>query len=173
LTTVNPVQDRGGSGGAGLLVSILLRFPEIGSVTFDPSGHSLCLTLLIHKRISPARYDALRLLILESLAAFAYLQGFQPRMAEVNRTAFRGVTAIEITRDAETLSREEIALLIGLARERFGEELVVDPDTDLPEEDMIVQEQLIDEALDHLREVRQQYNLIAYREGGRVLVFNK
>jgi len=167
------VQDRGGSGGAGLLVSILLRFPEVGSVTFDPSCHSLCLTLLIHKRITRARYEALRLLVLESLAAFAYLQGLQPRIAEVSRTAFKGVTAIEITRDAESISREEIALLIGLARERFGEELVVDADADLPEEDMLIQEQLIDEALDHLRDVRQQYNLIAYREGGRVLVFNK
>jgi len=173
LTTANVVQDRGGSGGAGLLVSILLRFPEVGSVTFDPACHSLRFTLLINRRISAARYEKLRGLMLESLSALAFLQGFQPRLVDVTRTSFRGVTAIEVARDAETLSREEIALLISLAREGFGEELVVDAEADLPEEDMLVQEQLIDEALDHLRDARQPYNLIAYREGGRVLVFNK
>lgn len=173
MTTANIVQDRGGSGGAGLLVSILLRFPEVGSVTFDPARHALRFTLLIHRRLSASRYKRLRALIVESLSALAHLQGLSPRLVEVGQSSFQGVTAVEVARDAETLSREEISLLIGLAREGFGEELVVDSDGDLPEEDLLVQEQLIDEALDYLRDVRQPYNLIAYREGGRVLVFNK
>jgi len=173
LTTAKNIQDRGGSGSAGLLVSILLRFPEVGSVTFDPQSHALCFTLLLKQRMVAESFRNLQVLVLESIAAFSFLQGIEPRLIDITRTSLQGLTAIEISRDAETLTREEISLLIGLMRSHFGEGLVVESDSGLMEEDLIVQEQLIDEALDDLRETQQQQNLIAYREGGRVLVFNK
>ncbi|MDP2872979.1 MAG: hypothetical protein Q8P31_10640 [Bacillota bacterium] len=173
MTTAKNIQDRGGSGGAGLLVSILLRFPEVGSVTFDPQSHALCFTLLLRQRMALGSFRTLQNLVLESVEAFSFLQGIEPRLVDVTRTSLQGLTAIEISRDAETLTREEISLLIGLMRSNFGDVLVVESDSGLMEEDLIVQEQLIDEALDDLRETQQQHNLIAYREGGRVLVFNK
>lgn len=173
LTTAKSIQDRGGSGSAGLLVSILLRFPEVGSVTFDPHSHALCFTLLLKQRMVADGFRRLQVLVLESVAAFSFLQGIEPRLVDINRTSLQGLTAIEISRDVETLTREEISLLIGLMRARFSDGLVVESDSGLMEEDLIVQEQLIDEALDDLRETQQQHNLIAYREGGRVLVFNK
>jgi hypothetical protein len=142
-------------------------------VTFDPEGHVLRFTLLVRGRLSPEAFSGLRELVVDSVDAFGQLQGMQPRALSLDRTTFRGVTAIEFTRDVETLSREEIAMLIGLLRDRFAEGLVVETDGGLVEEELIVQEQLIDAALDDLRDARGLQNLIAYREGGRVLVFNK
>ncbi len=171
--TINDGHDRSGTGSAGLLVSILLRFPEVGSVTFDPLSHSLRFTLLVRGRLGADAFGRLRALLEDSVRAFGSLQGAEPRLLAVERTSFRSVTAIELTRDVETLTREEIALLIELARDGFGDGLVVESDGTLVEEDLLVQEQLIDAALDDLRDARGQQNLIAYREGGRVMVFNK
>jgi len=173
LTTTNLSQERSGPGHAGLLVSILLRFPEVGSVTFDPERHAMRFTLLVRGRLSAKAYGDLRDLVTDSVTAFGLLQGAEPRLLQLERTTFRGVTAVEFARDVETLSREEIGMLISLLRDRFGDGLVVETDGGLLEEDLLVQEQLIDAALDDLRDARGQQNLIAYREGGRVLVFNK
>jgi hypothetical protein len=171
--TINAMQDRSGTNSAGLLVSILLRFPEVGSVTFDPVHHSLRFTLLVRGRLDAEAFGRVRELLEDSVRAFGTLQGAEPRLLDVERTSFQRVTAIELVRDVETLTREEIAMLIELARDGFGDGLVVESDGSLVEEDLIVQEQLIDAALDDLRDSRGQQNLIAYREGGRVMVFNK
>lgn len=173
MNNTNIAPDRSGPGSAGLLVSILLRFPEVGSVTFDPDNHSLRFTLLVRGRLESTGYEQLLELLDSSVRAFGVLQGADPRLLGVERTSFGQVTAIEFTRDVETLTREEIAMLIELARDGFGERLVVEADGALVEEDLLVQEQLIDAALDDLRDARGQQNLIAYREGGRVMVFNK
>lgn len=172
MTTVNSPQERAGASQAGLLVSILLRFPEVGSVKFDPQTHVLRFTLLLRGRMSDPAYSALRELVGDSVGALGALQGTEARTLGLDRTTFGGVTAIEFARDVETLSRDEIAMLIALLRDRFSDSLVVETDG-LVEEEQLVQEQLIDAALDDLRDMRGQQNLIAYREGGRVLVFNK
>ncbi len=173
MTTSNIPQERSGSGSTGLLVSILLRFPEVGSVTYDPHAHALRFTLLVRGKLSAPGFGELKGLITESVYALSMLQGVDTRIVRLERTTLRGVTAVEMTRDVETLTREEIAMLIALARERFGDGLVVESESGLIEEDLVVQEQLIDAALDDLRDARQHQNLIAYREGGRVMVFNK
>ena len=173
MTTPNNTQERAGSGSAGLLVSILLRFPEVGSVTYDPQHHALRFTMLFRGKLTAQSFGELRELVTESVLALSQLQGVEVRIIDVERTAFKGVTALAVLRDVETLTREEIAMLIALARSRFGDGMVVEAESGLIEEDLLVQEQLIDAALDDLRDARQHQNLIAYREGGRVMVFNK
>lgn len=173
MTTPDSAHERTGPGSAGLLVSILLRFPEVGSVTYDPGDHSLTFTMLFRGKLSAPDFASLRELVVESVLTLAALQGTDTRVVDVERTSLKGVTALVILRDAETLTREEIAMLIALIRDRSGDAMVVEAEGGLVEEDLLMQEQLIDAALDDLRDARQQHNLIAYREGGRVMVFNK
>lgn len=173
MTTSNSMQERPGSGSAGLLVSILLRFPEVGSVTYDPAHHALRFTMLFRGKLTAQGFAELRHLVTESVLALSMLQGAEARTIDVERTTFKGVTALGVLRDVESLTREEIAMLIALIRDRFGDGMVVEAEGGLIEEDLLVQEQLIDAALDDLRDARQHQNLIAYREGGRVMVFNK
>jgi hypothetical protein len=41
------------------------------------------------------------------------------------------------------------------------------------EEDLLVQEEIIDEMLQDVKDCRQDKNIVAFREEGRVVVFNK
>jgi Zn-dependent oligopeptidase len=81
-------------------------------------------------------------------------------------------TFIEIHRDVDTITREEISLLIQLLSEEFAAALIVDS-RDNDQEEQEVQEELIGHMLEHFRVINQHNKLFAYREDGRVLVFNK
>ena len=78
-----------------------------------------------------------------------------------------------MTRDVASLSQEELALVIGLMKDTLGDRLVVDHNDGSPDEDLSMQEELIQEMLEDIKEDKLEKNLIAFREEGRVLVFNK
>lgn len=84
-----------------------------------------------------------------------------------------GIGILQITRDVATLSQTELALIVELVLDRFGPDLIVDDGDSLVEEDMLAQDELIREMLADLQDGRLERNLIAFRDGGRVLVFNK
>jgi len=64
-------------------------------------------------------------------------------------------------------------MILALAAEAFGKDLVVDRLPDVEHDELAAQEELIEEMLEDLRESPHEPNLIAFREEGRVLVFNQ
>ena len=82
------------------------------------------------------------------------------------------MTFVHVTRDLHSFGREELALLVTIFAERFGELLVRNPSADEPfEEDLAAQEDLIDCAIDSLRDPKQSKSLVGFREEKRVLVY--
>jgi len=166
--------QQGHSRGAELLVSILVRYPELGTLTIDPETASLRLTVLVARALSEGEQRELSARIIESLDALFTLTQVTPLKKEVSVVAERSVTAISVTRDITSISREEFALIVGLLRELFPNHLFVDRTQEtFVDEDLELQEDYIEEMLENLRAESVSTNLYAFREGGRVLVFNK
>ena len=86
---------------------------------------------------------------------------------------YDGLTFLEIIRNIESLTQEEIALITGVIREFFEEYLLLDQEDTLQEEDTVLQEEMIEHMLEDLKDSRQEKRLIGFREEGRVLVFNR
>ena len=80
---------------------------------------------------------------------------------------------LTILRDVATLSKGEIALIIVLLRENLSGKLMSDENDALLEEDLLVQEEVIDNMLENIKNQHNCNGLIGIREDGRVLVFNK
>ena len=83
------------------------------------------------------------------------------------------LTMVEIRRDVSTLTQEEISLVIALMRMEFRQQLVVDPGDSLYEDELALQDEMIEQMLEDLRESRSDRRLVAFREEGRVMVFNQ
>jgi len=82
------------------------------------------------------------------------------------------MTFVRITRDSESFSREELQMLTALVSERFGDSLLKSPvEEDLIDEDVAAQDELVDYALEALRDPSQQKSLVGFREEKRVLVY--
>jgi hypothetical protein len=160
-------------GTVSLFVSILVRYPEVASVTYRRESHCLRLSVLVRSGLPEERVAALRERIGKSIQAYVRLVDRETRVFDLAVKARQGVSVVEMWRDIDSLTQNELSLILTVVREFFGDELVVDSLPHVESEDLAVQEELIEEMLDDLRDFRQQPNLIAFREEGRVLVFNQ
>ncbi len=166
--------DQQVSDGANLIISMLVRYPEIGTINFNPEANSLKLTFMISGIPTVEEFESTKRLIINSIAAYHMLQGITDNNVDIELSSYEKVAMVTFIREVQTLSRGEINLVIKLLREHFSDRLVTDHNDAMLEEDLLFQEEVIEDMLEN---VRKQYNdhhsLIGIREDGRVFVFNK
>ncbi|MDI7246875.1 MAG: hypothetical protein QME92_05315 [Bacillota bacterium] len=167
--------DDGTANSVSLLISILVRYPEIATVKFVPEGKVLKFTFMGSRPVSEDVWMAFQDGLRERVQAYAALvHGMSPTL-QVERRDYAEVSLIEISRDASTLTQEEISLIIEYARAELGSSLITEDlaAEDAFDEDLVFQDEMIENMLEDLKETIQHRNLIGFREDGRVLVFNK
>ncbi|HCC33536.1 MAG TPA: hypothetical protein DEQ28_06545 [Clostridiales bacterium] len=159
--------------GVSLLISLLIRYPEVASVTYCPDPANLKLTFLLKRPLGLRRFRALKDRVVRSLDVYDRLEGGPPCSVSLRATTHGRVSVLEIRHDLARTAREGLSLIVELVRAELGGFLAVDSDSFPLEEDLATQEAAIEEMLDSLRESGTGRNLIAFREEGRVLVFNR
>lgn len=161
------------SDSIGLLISILVRYPEVGTINYDPIKQNLKFTFIFSCELEEAKLVNFKKKVIESIETYSNLEGRTPTFIDVSYCLCESFTMFEITRDVGTLTQEEISLAIDLVYINFEQHLVTEKNDYLMEEDLIMQEELIERMLENLKTSFPEKNLIAFREEGRVLVFNK
>lgn len=161
------------SDGVNLLISILVRYPEVGAIDYNPENQSLKLTFMLSGIPSDAELSATKKGIYDSIAAYHMLEGYDNTFADISMNVCDQVAMLKMIRDVKTLSKGEIALIITLLRDGFKNRLITDQNDSMQEEDLLVQEELIEDMLENLKKAQAGHKLIGIREDGRVLVFNK
>lgn len=161
------------SDGVNLLISILVRYPEIGTINYDADKHTIKLTFMLSTIPSETEFARLKATLTNSLAAYHVLQETKAAKADVDLSDCGGVAMLTILRDVPTLSKGEIALVITLLRDSLNNRLITDANDALLEEDLLIQEEVIDNMLANIKDQYTGKGLIGIREDGRVLVFNK
>ena len=162
------------SKSVSLLISILVRYPEVGSLHYDPLTQELRFTFLLTRALSEGETAALRERVVASLEALGHLEGRTMLECHLENSSLGDhLTMVEIRRDVSTLTQEEISLVIALMRMEFRQQLVVDPGDSLYEDELALQDEMIEQMLEDLRDSRSDRRLVAFREEGRVLVFNQ
>lgn len=156
--------------GVNLLVSLLVRYPEIATLAFDPRKNSITLKFMFLQPTDAVQWTPQRLS--ESLAAYHELVRIQPAVNELRMSNEGQLAMLTLERDVTTISKGEILLLIGVLREQIKALLVADP-VEAPPEDSGFQEELIENMLTSIKSNYGGQGLIGIREEGRVLVFNK
>lgn len=158
--------------GVGLLISILIRYPEVSTINFDPEQQVLRFNFIASGIINAENMDLFSNTLLNSIEALNELDNKKTVLSMINYQVCGNFTMIEIQRDVETLMREEIALIVALFRQNLENDLVTDDNNSLYEEDLLIQEEIIDHMLETIKRSNSDKKLFAFREEGRVLVFN-
>jgi len=161
------------SDGVNLLISILVRYPEIGTVTFDPKIHCLKLNFILSGMPPESDFNKIKKLLLDSITLYHILENLEKSNTDIFLNAYDQFAMLTIVRDVHTLSKGEITLIIALLRENLKDFLVTDPNDTLPEEDLLIQEEVIENMLENMKRTHADHSIIGIREDGRVLVFNK
>jgi hypothetical protein len=151
------------------VVALLVRYPEIHSVRSNPTDASVTLSFAVRERLDRARMRAFGDEVAEHIRALFDLRGEQPGTIAV--TADRdAVTFVHVTRDAATFAREELELVVALFAAAFGERLVCDGAASV-DDDPATREEVVEVALEALRDPAQRQRLVGFREEQRVLVY--
>ncbi len=157
----------------GLLISILVRYPEVATINFDPDQQVLKFNFIASGSLEPGEMASFSRTLLDSVEVFNKLENKVTRLSMIDYRECGNFTMIEIQRDVETLVREEIALIVALFRQHLENSLILDDGGSFYEEDLVIQEEIIDHMLESVKYCAGDKKLFAFREEGRVLVFNK
>lgn len=164
----DPVAD-----SIGLLISILVRYPEVGTINYEPETHVLTFTFVLSCLFMEEQLDSFQTKLFACLETYNYLEAKKPKIINLSSSVCRNFTVLEIRRDVETLSQTELSLIVSLIRQEFRDNLVAEESDNLIEEEILLQEELIGHMLENMKGAIPEKKLIAFREEGRVLVFNK
>jgi hypothetical protein len=155
-----------------LIVSLLIRYPEIATLSLNPEEGSFAFSFIFKRAFSPAEIKELRESLTESLYAMLELKNQQPSVLKISCRKLKGFSFLELKRDILSFSQEEITLVIGIIASKYAEEIIKDEDEGIAEEEQLFQEEMIDHMLEDLKDTRQERRLIGIREEGRVMIFN-
>jgi hypothetical protein len=160
------------SDAVGLIIALLVRFPQIATIGSNPTDGSLTLSFAVRAHLGVRVERELRDSVGEHVRSLLDIGRERPGIVTVVCESDRVVSFVRVTRDARSFTRDELQLLVSLLAERFGERLVVNPATDDDGyEDDSGADDLIEYALEALRDPAQQRSLVGFREEKRVLVY--
>lgn len=157
----------------GLLISILVRYPEVATINFDPENHLIKFTFIYSQILNVAELENLKTKLYDSIGAYNHLEGKETRFVSVSHQTCDDLTMVEVQRDVDSLVQEEIALIVEILHQYLNTNPVTEVSEQLFEEDLVAQEEFIDHLLETVKYSNQDKYLFAFREEGRVLVFNK
>lgn len=161
------------SNSMSLIAFLLVRYPEIGTIRFDPDQKTLQFSFILNKILMEPEFEAFKENLLLSMDAMSELQERSSGHIQVKFSVCDGLSFVEILRDIDSLNQEEIALIIGVVDRYFEGDLLLDQQEKAQEEDIVIQEEMIEHMLEDLKDSRQEKRLIGFREEGRVLIFNR
>ena len=161
------------SDSVGLVTSILVRYPEVATIIYDPEQQVLKLTFILNQKPDFVAIETMKSRVTESIEVYNFLEGNKPGVVLIGQQECDQFTLIEIQRDVDTLVQEEIALIVQLFYDSFGDCLVTDYNNSYFEEDLLMQEEIIEQMLENVKIKSDNKHWYAFREEGRVLVFNK
>ncbi len=165
--------DEPTSRSVGLLISMLVRYPEVGTVKYDPRHQTIRMGLLASGTLEETEFQRMRQRLIDTLEVYNLLDQRRLAVLEVTHESFDNLTAFAITRDVGTMSPPEIWTIVEFLRDWFAGSLVTEPVDLGGEDEMLAQDEMIEEILDDLEGGKGAHDLIAIREEGRVMVFSK
>lgn len=161
------------SNSMSLIAFLLVRYPEIASVQFDPVRQTLQFSFVLTKLLTESDLEKFKEKLLLSLSSISELNDHELEQVEIQCTDDSSLTFLEIIRDIDSLTQEEISLIVGLVQQIFDGFLLLDQEEAVQDEDVVLQEEMIEHMLEDLKDSRQEKSLIGFREEGRVLIFNR
>ena len=162
--------------GVKLLISMLVRYPQIGTISFDSDANSLKFTFIISDVLTEEDYEGLKEFIYSSIDSYHSLLQISKCLARIDIYSYDEVSMLTIARDVSSLTCGEITLIVDILSEQFADCLAADmmDDDMIGNEDVMINDEIIENILKKVRKQNDNNkSLIGIREDGRVFVFNK
>ena len=160
------------SDAVGLVIALLVRFPEIATIVSHPTDGTLTLAFAIEATLDRRAESETREAVVEHVRSLLDLAGEATDALQVACEPDESTSFVRITRDVRSFTREELQMLVQLLSDRFGAALVRSPAADDDAfDDEASADDVVEFAIEALRDPAQQRSLVGFREEKRVLVY--
>ena len=161
--------------GVQLLASVLVCFPEIEAVSYDPREGMLTMDFVVRVELPPAEIEAFAAFLAESIETFHVSEESLATAMDFSYEQHEGLTILHLARRMDELSERELSLTMQLLTERFGEKLLVDTHgaETLDAEFRMLQHETLERMLVAVREIPLRDRLVGIRERDQVVVYNR
>ena len=154
-----------------LMVSILVRYPEINTIKTDPKAKEITFSFLVREELSQEKFKTLKEKLNNNLEALLFLENKESGTLRFNLESHAECSYVEISRDFGSVGQRELSLLTQLIKDEFGDKLLIESNPKRKNKELKAQEEVIENLMEGLIEHRD--DLIGYREAGKVKVFQK
>lgn len=159
--------------GAHLLMAILVRYPEIATIHFESDYNSIKIAFMISASIGIDNIETMKVTLFDNILALHSLERIKNASIKFYHTTYEHLTILYVVRDIDTFTINEVALIITLLKSVMNGFLISDFNDTITDEDIIEHEELIESMLESIKSQQIARDLIAIREDGRVMVFNR
>ena len=161
--------------GIQMLASILVCYPEIESVTYEPENTEMVMDFIIEGKADKQELEPFVKLLDDSLQAYHELDSGSQVWMAAEAESFGNLMTVHIHRQLVTLTRGELTLIAALFRETFGSRLRRDKHSldQLEPEFADAQSAVLDQLLDQHQIYKIREQLIGIRDRDRVVVYNR
>ncbi len=158
---------------AEVLAMLLIAFPQVSKVAFDPLRRSLTLTFLCKGPISYQKQKDLESLYLLSIDVYNILTKQKAHIVDSYWEAIDEFYYFHVERDVSSLFPGELNLTVSLITDQISVVLDLDVPVELENDIILSNEFFLQEILDRIRELKCSTEFVALREGDKVIVFHK
>lgn len=168
-------RQRADKAGIQLLASILVCYPEIESVTYEPKDTKLTLDFVIEGKLATRALKDFIKLLDDSLQAYHEIDTASQVWMAAEAESHGNLLLVHIHRQLITMTRGELTLIVSLFRDAFPTQLKMDKHViDQLEPDFVeAQSAILDQLLDKIQDYRIRERMIGVRDDDRVVVYNR
>jgi len=156
---------------ANMLVFLLLRYPQIFTINFNLAKELFRISFMLKNKPDNERYIRFKKSLSDCMHFYKYLAG-TARSPRINRRNMDNCTLLQVTWNNKHISIEEVNLVSSLVLKEFYKDLIIET-----RKESIMQRNAKEaderyELLPH-RKRENEENLFAFRESGRVYIYDK
>lgn len=168
---MNPKQNSEELSNVDLLIFLLVRFPHIFTINYNLVEAKLKLSFMLKININYETYKKFKKVFYESVQAYCELSKLES-IPKINRKITKSWTLLQVTFNKKSITVEEINLVSNLILSEFKHNVIIDTRNDGYLE---IKKTDKDDLIEYLlsRKKENEENLLAFREAGKVYVFDK
>ena len=163
------------STGVQLLASMLVCYPELYAVAYDPKETEITLDFVVEAKIGREEMEEFANLVDKSVQTYHDLHGSGPVWLAIDADVNGKLMTVHVRRQLISMLRGELNLLTELFHEKFGEALQIDVHTldALEPEFSTMQSNLLDQMFDLAQASRIKERMIGMRDKDKFVVYNR
>ena len=161
--------------GVQLLASMLVCYPELYAVAYEPQDTEITLDFVVKKKIADEEMEEFANLVDKSVQTYHDLHGSGPVWLALDADVNGSRMTVHVRRQLATMLRGELDLLAELFCDKFGDDLQIDVHTlDSLEPDFSnMQSNVLDQMFDMAQSSRIREKMIGMRDKDKVVVYNR